>query len=520
MMSSVARCILLLSLSAIANGNHCAGGEDASGHCSGYECGDSSCNSPATQCEAGWYGSTCIHSCPSHCADAVCLKSGHCNGYECDDSSCDSPASQCETGWYGSTCIHSCPSHCADAVCLKSGHCNGYECDDSSCDSPASQCETGWYGSTCIHSCPSDCKDTGCLKNGNCPGNGGTDTDKRAYIAPRNAATVRRPFIISLKAGDSSCTDDDGFNRTEECSSPNGTASCAFYDDCLEASHQCGAEGYTQKFGLPMCEKFLDLEGDPSVSAAELAWMRYVRSCLQTAASPLVYDSELSCDDLQNAAFESHVACYTAPGSSICTNPGAWWDIVQIVGPELLGYTPSTAAIMGNVASVVVECGRQYASIVITGVLQFWAEVVGDFIELLSDADVAIAAAAEALQKSMYSLGPVADASQGVLKFDSSVEATVLSNFSAFCSGLGSAIDSTYNGSSGFLATVNAAAGVFNDSALWVVDSEAGTIRLTSQPDVAYEDMLTEFYGNCSRGGYAGCGYAATSIVYSVAAGA
>ncbi|KAI9338786.1 hypothetical protein BDR26DRAFT_838048 [Obelidium mucronatum] len=97
------------------------------------------------------------------------------------------------------------------------------------------------------------------------------------------------------------------FNSTiatlDICQSPN-TSTCDFYSQCLEAAHTCGPKGYSLNFGEPNCNKFIT-NASKFTPEGQL-WLANVRSCLQKKLIPLVSREDITCDEIEDFAFDSH----------------------------------------------------------------------------------------------------------------------------------------------------------------------------------------------------------------------
>jgi hypothetical protein len=99
------------------------------------------------------------------------------------------------------------------------------------------------------------------------------------------------------------------------CATPQ-VDDCSFYASCMETTLACGSDGYARSFGQPLCYKFLEHRQDFSPHAQR--WLKRVRACLQEQMVPLLARSGQTCASLENAAYASHVTCYTDPADSIC----------------------------------------------------------------------------------------------------------------------------------------------------------------------------------------------------------
>ncbi len=83
---------------------------------------------------------------------------------------------------------------------------------------------------------------------------------------------------------------------------------CRFYA-ALEDQYQCGANGYFQKFALPLCQIYLNSE--PTYSVPGQAFMREVRLCLQEVFTD---PPPMGCAEAKDYAMQSHVDCYKQSG--------------------------------------------------------------------------------------------------------------------------------------------------------------------------------------------------------------
>lgn len=108
--------------------------------------------------------------------------------------------------------------------------------------------------------------------------------------------------------------------------------SCNWYLTCLDACIPCGSDGYAQAYGNYYCQKFLDAK----FTEEEVAWRDSVLICLQKALFAHL-EEDVSCDQIKRLAFDSHPACYTLQGHSICDlSFESQWRILQIVLPGLV----------------------------------------------------------------------------------------------------------------------------------------------------------------------------------------
>ncbi|UNI17924.1 hypothetical protein JDV02_004231 [Purpureocillium takamizusanense] len=101
--------------------------------------------------------------------------------------------------------------------------------------------------------------------------------------------------------------------------------SCDFYTNCAEDTLHCGSGGYPIRYGAKNCGRFAhNLDG---FSPSGQAWIWSVMTCLQWALVEPVGRCGATCQVIEDAAFESHPACYV--NSGVCGLP--YRDLVEIV---------------------------------------------------------------------------------------------------------------------------------------------------------------------------------------------
>lgn len=92
--------------------------------------------------------------------------------------------------------------------------------------------------------------------------------------------------------------------------------SCGFYRDCIEELKYCGPTGYAIAYGDFYCNRFPEILGPLGDSKLD-SWMYNVMSCLQNSllgVVPNIENGDLSCNSLEEFAFDSHPKCYTDAG--------------------------------------------------------------------------------------------------------------------------------------------------------------------------------------------------------------
>lgn len=117
---------------------------------------------------------------------------------------------------------------------------------------------------------------------------------------------------------------------SEACLNPTGD--CGFYSDCLENRNQCNSTGYALGYGKKYCEKF---SAQTRFSARGVKWVNDTRLCLQQHLLQFVQPDQppMDCEEIMNAAFDSHPDCYTLTGDSICDLPLCEIELVlQTIG--------------------------------------------------------------------------------------------------------------------------------------------------------------------------------------------
>jgi hypothetical protein len=112
--------------------------------------------------------------------------------------------------------------------------------------------------------------------------------------------------------------------------------SCAFYDDCLEATYPCGGSGYAIGYGGKFCRAF---SGNATrFSAKGQKWISDVMLCLQTELVPLISKAPAAkptCPAIKTFAFNSHPKCYVSAG--VCALPPTdFIALLQVIGLKQL----------------------------------------------------------------------------------------------------------------------------------------------------------------------------------------
>ena len=317
----------------------------------------------------------------------------------------------------------------------------------------------------------------------------------------------KRRFLDSGQCGSG------GSSIPDSCMNPQaqGATSCDFYSSCLEKAHQCGNSGYALNFGEKFCKKFLDLNSDPTMSTLEKQWMKNVRQCLQDAAVPLVYDSSLTCSEIQTKAFATHPPCYTN-GGVICQNPSLWVQLVKVIGWNTL-----KPGVLSNAASVLGYCvsdPKTYLAM---------AKTVGKVFGTVAKATVSFAdAAAKWIGDSVVNLvegmyhwwGARLFSSKLLTKgpdvassYKTSVQQmmTLLGQFYGNMSTACNMSRSDNQCPNTFKTNMTMAAQVFSQPSKWLIVEKTKDIRLYDRPDVRFDQVFQNLSSVCSTGKYDSC---------------
>ena len=194
------------------------------------------------------------------------------------------------------------------------------------------------------------------------------------YCTGASADVAAAACVASLGADDASACGADGsgclryetfaetctatapvYPTAASCKSPRHD-NCSFYSACVEPNIPCDEDGYALGFGEKYCTGFKNASFSPKGDA----WMVSVMYCLQKALVPYTMPAHAStsCADLQDFAFNSHPACYTKPGNSICFLPPS--DVLTVM--EVVGLNELfSARTMKQMAGVVRTCSLQLA---------------------------------------------------------------------------------------------------------------------------------------------------------------
>ena len=159
------------------------------------------------------------------------------------------------------------------------------------------------------------------------------------------------------------------------CQNPP-SQSCAFYRNCVEATDHCGPGGYPLAFGEKNCNKFQN--NLLQFSATGQTWIWATALCLQQALVPVATsacDASTACSIIQQAAFDSHPACYV--NSGFCSlEPSDYIAVITTVGGDLFSLEAlkeialTAAGCVENIISGIESQIQSLAAEVVTGVEQ------------------------------------------------------------------------------------------------------------------------------------------------------
>jgi hypothetical protein len=129
---------------------------------------------------------------------------------------------------------------------------------------------------------------------------------------------------------------------------------CTFYPACIEANVPCGPTGYAIGFGEKYCERFKAATFSPKGAA----WADSVMVCLERSLAPYGRPDKkvASCDEITQAAFDSHPACYTKSPASICFLPPP--DVLSVfdtIGADEIFAARTRAQIHAVIATCTVQ---------------------------------------------------------------------------------------------------------------------------------------------------------------------
>ena len=166
---------------------------------------------------------------------------------------------------------------------------------------------------------------------------------------------------------DCSCSDGEQHKESSlslppRCYSPSGT-DCTWYQDCLEEKYKCSEskDDYAMTFATKFCNLYTEHYGKFSTSGQ--AWINSVRKCLQVTLVPILRPwRSLSCKEIKELAFQSHVPCYVnpdekRPGISICNlGPSDFFSVFWTVKSSLVMSVDSSLETINGFWDTMQQC--------------------------------------------------------------------------------------------------------------------------------------------------------------------
>ncbi|XP_062578193.1 uncharacterized protein LOC134240111 [Saccostrea cucullata] len=156
-------------------------------------------------------------------------------------------------------------------------------------------------------------------------------------------------------------------NLPSWCYSPSGD-NCSWYSQCLEKKFPCQdmhQTSYAINNGVRFCQLYQD--HFKQFSPAGRKWINAVRGCLQVALVPLLRPfREVTCNEIQQKAFNSHIECYVYPNKdvpSFCSLPNHdRFKALFTVGPEL--YSNCVNKVYREACANIYESAKQLVNVV------------------------------------------------------------------------------------------------------------------------------------------------------------
>lgn len=97
-----------------------------------------------------------------------------------------------------------------------------------------------------------------------------------------------------------------------------GASSCDFYTHCIDSLSSCGPQGFAQSYAQRRCENMRQL--NVSRNSPLVQWAASQDQCLQSRLYSMISSrsNQLSCLQLESAAFEQLEACYNNSNQQLC----------------------------------------------------------------------------------------------------------------------------------------------------------------------------------------------------------
>ncbi|VDI31811.1 Hypothetical predicted protein [Mytilus galloprovincialis] len=146
------------------------------------------------------------------------------------------------------------------------------------------------------------------------------------------------------------------------CYSPSGT-DCTWYQDCLEEKYKCSGskDEYAMTFATKFCNLYTEHYGKFTTDGQ--TWVNAVRKCLQVTLVPILRPwRSLSCKEIKELAFDSHVPCYVhpndkIPGVSICNlGPSDIFSVFWTLKSSILMSVDSSLKTINGFWKTIKQC--------------------------------------------------------------------------------------------------------------------------------------------------------------------
>jgi hypothetical protein len=177
-----------------------------------------------------------------------------------------------------------------------------------------------------------------------------------------------RPCIMYAYGGGNSiggcsrCVDRSMSNCKDPDDDKCRTGQCSWYLTCVEQIIPCGGTNadYATSFGYYYCMRYAHRASLDYFSPKAVEWIRSVRRCLQDALMPLVTDahtSSITCQQVKDAAFASHVHCYLNSGDGICALSGS--DLMQLIWTIKYSIVQATFHTVMQMMEIIQACSEK-----------------------------------------------------------------------------------------------------------------------------------------------------------------
>jgi hypothetical protein len=170
-------------------------------------------------------------------------------------------------------------------------------------------------------------------------------------LGPNHAWLCGGACLVTYQAHRTTCQAGPTYPTPAACSTPVAD-DCSFYRTCMETAQPCGDAGYALGYGERFCYAFVEKRS--SFTGAGQAWLRGIRTCLQTSVAPAL-DDGLTCDALADVSFAAHAPCYTVPGNSFCDLPFS--DVLAV--SRIVGSALFSSRGLTQIRQVATQCALE-----------------------------------------------------------------------------------------------------------------------------------------------------------------